>query len=87
MNRKHAYAGTTALHFAAEVGQVDVIRLLCAAGASVKAQKSTGGVPVHTAADANQSAAVVGFDDGAIDADVVFSQLSAELSITNFEYC
>lgn len=43
---------------ARQVGQTDVIRALCEMGASVRAQKSTGGVPLHTAADANQTAAV-----------------------------
>ncbi len=37
---------------------MEVLRALCKAGASVRAQKSTGGLPLHTAADANQSAAV-----------------------------
>lgn len=58
VNRKHAYAGTTALHFAAEMGQVEVIKLLCQHGANVRSKKSTGGIPLHTAADANQTDAV-----------------------------
>jgi len=58
INKKHSYAGTTALHFAAEVGHVEVIRALCRAGADLASKKSTGGVALHTAADANQTEAI-----------------------------
>lgn len=54
----HRFALCTALHFAAEMGHTKVVRTLCAAGADANARKTTGGTPVHTAADCNQSAAV-----------------------------
>eukprot|EP00756_Hemistasia_phaeocysticola_P054077 Hpha_TRINITY_DN3001_c0_g2::TRINITY_DN3001_c0_g2_i1::g.138619::m.138619 len=55
---KHAFAGTTALHFASEMGRVGVISELCKRGADPNAEKVTGGTPLHSAADSNQSAAV-----------------------------
>ena len=55
----HAFAGTTALHFAAEVGRVAVIELLCAADPRAgEARTTSGGQALHTAADANQSAVI-----------------------------
>ena len=40
----HTFGRTTAVHFAAEVGRVAVLRLLCERGANVEAKKSTGSV-------------------------------------------
>ena len=54
----HRYAGTTAMHWAAEMGRVDVVTMLCEKGAQVEAPKVTGGTPLHTASDTNQSAVV-----------------------------
>lgn len=54
----HAFAGTTALHFAAEMGRGAVISFLCSEGASVSARTSAGGTPLHTAADTNQSSSL-----------------------------
>jgi ankyrin repeat protein len=51
---RHKFAGSTALHFAAEMGQEKAVRKLCAAGADVEAEKNHGGRPLHTAADTNQ---------------------------------
>ena len=58
MDHPHAFAQCTALHFAAEMGHVDVISALCEAGADADARKSTGGTPLHTAADCDQPRAV-----------------------------
>ena len=54
----HRYGKSTALHFAAEVGRVEVVRELCRRGADVEAEKVTGGTALHSAADANQTAVV-----------------------------
>ena len=55
---RHVFGGTTALHFAAEVGRLEVVGELCRAGADVEAEKVTGGTALHTAADANMTEAV-----------------------------
>ena len=55
---RHVFARTTALHFAAEVGRLEVLASLCRAGADVEAEKVTGGTALHTAADANMTEAV-----------------------------
>ena len=52
------FGGTTALHFAAEVGRLEVMTELCRAGADVEAEKVTGGTALHTAADSNMTEAV-----------------------------
>ena len=67
LDRAHTYAGSTALHFAAEMGHEAVIRRLCAAGANADSRKVNGGTPLHSAADANQvgAAAVLLRDCGA----------------------
>eukprot|EP00092_Neocalanus_flemingeri_P024493 GFUD01026561.1.p1 GENE.GFUD01026561.1~~GFUD01026561.1.p1 ORF type:complete len:899 (-),score=198.15 GFUD01026561.1:15-2711(-) len=57
-NTRHAFGKTTALHFAAEVGRAEAVELLCRRGADVEAEKTTGGGPLHTAADANQTEVV-----------------------------
>ena len=54
----HAFAQCTALHFAAEMGHVPVVTALCEAGADANARKTTGGTPLHTAADCDQPRAV-----------------------------
>jgi len=59
VNFPQAFAQTTALHFAAEMGRADVIALLCQRGANKHARKKTGGTALHTAADTNQTSAVV----------------------------
>ena len=68
-NIAHAFAKTTAFHFADEMGTVQVISILCQSDIELrhcdKARKITGGTALHTAADANQIAA--------IQASIVFS--------------
>ena len=54
----HPFALSTALHFAAEMGHADIVSTLCAAGADADAAKSTGGTPLHTAADCDQPRAI-----------------------------
>ena len=39
LDAQHPFAGTTPLHWAAEMGRVDAIALLCEAGADVEAKK------------------------------------------------
>ena len=56
-NALHNFAGSTALHFAAEMGRSLVIGVLCDAGANVNSRTIAGGTPLHTAADSNQSRA------------------------------
>ena len=59
VNYRHAFAGTTALHFAAEMGRGETIKTLCSYGADIYRQNTkSGGVPLHTAADTNQSDAI-----------------------------
>ena len=53
----HRFAGTTALHMAAETSQPAAVTALCEGGAPTDARTSSGGAPLHTAADANASAA------------------------------
>jgi len=58
LDMAHGFAGTTALHFAAEMGRDKVLSLLCERGANVHIKTKAGGIPLHTAADTNQSASV-----------------------------
>ena len=58
LNYQHTFALTTAMHFAAEMGRVDIVRYLCMKGADPHARKKTGGTPLHTASDTNQSTVV-----------------------------
>ncbi|KAJ9445368.1 hypothetical protein DIPPA_07027 [Diplonema papillatum] len=57
VDAKHPFAGSTALHFAAEMGRGAVVSALCKAGASARATKKTGGTALHSAADANRTGA------------------------------
>lgn len=55
----HPFAKTTALHFASEMGNVDVIKTLCRHQPKLgDVRNKIGGTPLHTAADTNQSASV-----------------------------
>lgn len=62
----HPFASSTALHFAAEMGRLEIVDLLCRDNhndnvvdnptpALGRLRTSTGGTPLHTAADTNQS--------------------------------
>ena len=55
----HPFAKTTALHFASEMGNVDVIKALCQHEPTLgDVRNKIGGTPLHTAADTNQTASV-----------------------------
>ena len=61
-----AFAQTTSLHFAAEMGHVEAVRLLCNNpfhNATASMRKKTGGTALHTASDTNQSATVAALLD------------------------
>jgi ankyrin repeat protein len=51
----HKFAKSTALHFAAEMGQPEAVRVLCKGGADPEKEKIQGGRALHTAADTNQT--------------------------------
>ncbi|KAF8057662.1 XDH1 [Scenedesmus sp. PABB004] len=66
--------GCTALHFAADRGRVDAVRLLLAAGADANAQDHDGQAPLHYAAMCGHEAACrllleLGADAGLVDAE------------------
>jgi ankyrin repeat protein len=54
LDARHKFAGSTAIHFAAEMGEVAAVKRLCSAGADVESEKTHGGRALHTAADTNQ---------------------------------
>jgi hypothetical protein len=55
----HAFAGSTALHFAAEIGSRDAIEVICSADSRAHAARtSAGGQALHTAADCNQTGVI-----------------------------
>ena len=58
INQKHAFAHTTPLHMAAELGHVGVINLLCSNGVNSSAITSIGGTALHTAAQVNMGKSV-----------------------------
>jgi ankyrin repeat protein len=58
-DKAHPFAQTASLHFASEMGHGDIINLLCEYGANPNTKKINGGNPVHTAADTNQTFAVI----------------------------
>jgi ankyrin repeat protein len=58
LDATHPYANTTALHFAAERGNIESIRILCHLGANPNFANKIGGTPLHTASDSNQPNAV-----------------------------
>lgn len=55
----HKFAGTTALHMAAELGHTEAVEALCSVGANIRALTSTGSTPLHTAAHAGAGRPVV----------------------------
>eukprot|EP01041_Mallomonas_annulata_P000155 gene155-259_t len=58
VDRRHKFSGNTALHMAAEMDAPDVVTTLCELGADVNARTTTGGTPLHTAADVGASHAI-----------------------------
>lgn len=58
VDARHAFANSTALHFAAEEGHADIIRALCNAGADADASTTLGGRPLHAAAQKGHVRAV-----------------------------
>lgn len=58
VNARHSYAGTSALHFAAEMGHVLAMQRLVDLGAQVELTNNLGGTALHTAADSNRTSAV-----------------------------
>ena len=48
VDARHKFAGSSAVHFAAEMGQTGAVKKLCAAGADVESEKTHGGRPLHT---------------------------------------
>ena len=59
VNRQHRFAGSTALHMAAEMGYADVIVELCKNKANVTARTSLGSTPLHVAADTGAATSVI----------------------------
>ena len=57
-SQKHAFAQTTSLHMAAELGHESILRLLCTHGANSSATTSVGGTALHTAAQVNMARSV-----------------------------
>lgn len=55
--RHHVHAGDTALHVAAAAHEVEVARVLLAAGAEVGSVNRRGATPLHYAADGNPASA------------------------------
>ena len=56
----HPFAKTSPLHFAAEMGNTEVIHTLCKYFPKLgNIQNKIGGTPLHTASDTNQSASVL----------------------------
>ena len=45
LDYQHTYAMTTAMHFAAEMGRADIVRLLCEHGADARAKKKQAAHP------------------------------------------
>eukprot|EP00943_MAST-04B_sp_MAST-4B-sp1_P003974 g3974.t1 len=61
----HPFAKTTPLHFASEMGNVEIINTLCKHLPKLgNMQNKIGGTPLHTAADTNQSASVIALVSG-----------------------
>ena len=47
----HKFAGSTPLHFAAEMNETETVRTLCRLHANAAREKAQGGRPLHVAAD------------------------------------
>jgi len=58
VDARHPFANSTALHFAAEDGHHEIIKVLCDAGADADAATTLGGRPLHAAAQKGHGKAV-----------------------------
>ena len=58
VDSRHAFANSTALHFAAEDGHHEIIEALCDAGADADAATTLGGRPLHAAAQKGHGKAI-----------------------------
>lgn len=58
VNAKHKFAGSTALHFAAEMNHEDVIKTLCEYGADANIPNDIGITPLHIASHSGSSVSI-----------------------------
>lgn len=59
VNSRHAFAGSTALHFAAEMNHGSTIEMLCDMGGDFKSINTIGSTPLHVAAHAGANSSIL----------------------------